>query len=48
MRAVDLVIDLEEEFDFLFSDELFTDETFSTAANLWGVVGGFLPERVSG
>ena len=35
MRAVDLVIDLEEELDFVFPDAEFTDETFSTAARLW-------------
>jgi acyl carrier protein len=47
MRAVDLVIDLEEEFDVLFPDELFTDETFATATSLWHTVSGLLPEPVS-
>jgi acyl carrier protein len=40
MRAVDLVIDLEDAFDFQFPDEAFTDETFETAAGLWDVVAG--------
>jgi acyl carrier protein len=47
MRAVDLVIDLEEEFGFLFADELFTDETFATAGSLWRAIGGLIPARVS-
>jgi acyl carrier protein len=47
MRAVDLVVDLEEEFGFLFTDDLFTDETFATAESLWRAVGGLLPDRVS-
>jgi acyl carrier protein len=38
MRAVDLVIDLEEELEFVFPDAEFTDETFSTADSLWRTV----------
>lgn len=44
MRAVDLVIDLEEEFGFLFPDETFRDETFETAASLWDVVAALPTE----
>jgi acyl carrier protein len=44
MRAVDLVIDLEDEFGFQFPDEAFSDETFETSASLWGVVAGLRTE----
>lgn len=44
MRAVDLVIDLEEEFSFLFPDDAFRDETFETAASLWDVVAALRTE----
>jgi acyl carrier protein len=38
MRAVDLVMDLEEAFDFTFPDEAFVDEVFATADTIWAVV----------
>ena len=47
MRAVDLVIDLEEEFGFLFPDEAFRDETFATAGDLLAVVGGLAASRTA-
>jgi acyl carrier protein len=47
MRAVDLVIDLEEEFGFLFPDETFRDETFETATSLWDVVASLPTEPVT-
>jgi acyl carrier protein len=38
MRAVDLVMDLEDGFDISFPDESFTDEVFETADSIWTVV----------
>ncbi|EYT81902.1 MULTISPECIES: phosphopantetheine-binding protein [unclassified Streptomyces] len=38
MRAVDLVLDLEDRFDFAFPDDRFTDENFATEASLWAAV----------
>lgn len=45
MRAVDLVMDLEDQFDFVFPDEAFTDEVFATADSIWAVVSARLTER---
>ncbi|GAA4057055.1 MULTISPECIES: acyl carrier protein [Actinomadura] len=44
MRAVDLVMDLEDAFGFVFPDSAFTDEVFATADSIWAVVS----EQVSG
>ncbi|MGW7256372.1 acyl carrier protein [Streptomyces sp. NPDC054834] len=38
MRAVDLVLDLEDRFGFAFPDDRFTDENFATEASLWSAV----------
>jgi acyl carrier protein len=38
MQAVDLVIELEEELDIMFPDDLFRDETFGTARALWEAI----------
>jgi acyl carrier protein len=38
MRAVDLVIDLEDAFGIAFPDEFFHDETFATAGALWSAL----------
>ncbi|MFC6887029.1 MULTISPECIES: phosphopantetheine-binding protein [Actinomadura] len=46
MRAVDLVMDLEDAFDFTFPDSAFTDEVFATADGIWAVVAAHLPDRV--
>lgn len=46
MRAVDLVMDLEDGFDFTFPDSAFTDEVFATADSIWGVVSAHLPAKV--
>ena len=43
MRAVDLVVDLEEGLDVAFPDEAFTDDAFATSDGLWAVVGPLLP-----
>jgi acyl carrier protein len=43
MRAVDLVMDLEDSFDFAFPDSAFTDEVFATADTIWAVVTEHLP-----
>jgi acyl carrier protein len=34
LAAIDLLLDLEQTFGVLFPDELLTQETFQTAANL--------------
>ncbi len=38
MRAVDLVMDLEETLGIGFPDDAFTDEVFETADSVWAVV----------
>lgn len=38
MRAVDLVIDLEDTLGIVFPDDAFTDEVFATASTIWAVV----------
>lgn len=38
MRAVDLVMDLEDAFGIGFPDEAFTDEVFETSETIWAVV----------
>lgn len=38
MRAVELVVDLEDSLDIVFPDEAFNDEVFRTAATLWAAV----------
>lgn len=38
MRAVDLLIDLEDELGIAFPDEELTEANFDTAASLWNVV----------
>jgi acyl carrier protein len=38
MRAVDLVLDLEDRFGFAFPDDRFTDENFATEESLWAAV----------
>jgi acyl carrier protein len=38
MRAVDLLIGLEDQFGVTFPDEALTDETFATGAALLGVL----------
>lgn len=38
MRAVELVIDLEDTLGIVFADGAFTDEVFQTAATLWAAV----------
>ncbi|MDR1265306.1 MAG: phosphopantetheine-binding protein [Propionibacteriaceae bacterium] len=38
-EAVDLLMDLEDEFGVAFPDELLTDETFKTAQSLWRALG---------
>jgi acyl carrier protein len=45
IRAVDLLIDLEDQFAFAFPDEVLTAETFTTAASLWDVVGDLIERR---
>ena len=45
MRAVDLVMDLEDQFGFVFPDEAFTDEVFDTADTIWTVVSAQLAQR---
>lgn len=38
MRAVELVIDLEDTLGVVFPDDAFNDEVFRTAATLWDTV----------
>ncbi|MFI0939399.1 acyl carrier protein [Streptomyces sp. NPDC021020] len=38
MRAVDLVIDLEDTLGIVFPDDAFTDEVFESARTIWAVV----------
>lgn len=38
MRAVDLLLDLEESFNAVLPDTMLTQETFSTAQTLWTAV----------
>jgi acyl carrier protein len=45
MRAVDLVIELEEELDITFPDDLFHDETFATGQSLWDALAPLIPDR---
>lgn len=45
MRAVDLVMALEDTFDFVFPDDAFTDEVFATAEGIWSIVSAQLSER---
>jgi acyl carrier protein len=46
MRAVDLVMDLEDAFEFVFPDTAFTDEVFATADSIWAVVSTHTAETV--
>lgn len=39
MLAVELIFDLEDEFDVVLPDEAMTEATFATAAVLWAAVG---------
>jgi acyl carrier protein len=46
MRAVDLVIELEEAMNIMFPDGLFHDETFATAQTLWDAIVPLLNRTV--
>lgn len=40
MRAVELVVDLEDSLGVVFPDDAFNDEVFRTAATLWDALSG--------
>lgn len=43
MRAINLLLDLEDSFDISFSGELLTEETFRTAVTLSKAISSLIP-----
>lgn len=38
MASIELLLEIETEYELAFPDELLTEETFSSAKNLWNIV----------
>jgi acyl carrier protein len=48
LASIDLLLELEDEFDVVFSDELFsTEKTFENANTLWKIVHKLKESEVS-
>ena len=46
MSSVDLIFDLEDQFDIILPDEYLTEETFSTVESLWSVVSTLIESKM--
>lgn len=46
MSSVDLIFDLEDQFDIILPDEYLTEETFLTAESLWSVVSVLIESKM--
>ena len=47
LASIDLLLELEDEFDVVFSDELLTEKTFENANTLWKIVHKLKESEVS-
>ncbi|MEI3896109.1 MULTISPECIES: phosphopantetheine-binding protein [Bacillus] len=45
MASIELLLELEDQFDIVFPDELLTEETFSTAKTLWESINKLTPDK---
>ncbi|MFB5563051.1 phosphopantetheine-binding protein [Bacillus cereus] len=45
MASIELLLELEDQFDIVFPDELLTEETFSTAKTLWESINKLIPDK---
>ena len=45
MASIELLLELEDQFDIVFPDELLTEETFSTAKTLWESINKLIPGK---
>jgi acyl carrier protein len=47
LASIDLLLELEDEFDVVFPDELLTEKTFENANTLWKIVHELKESEVS-